>query len=232
MEWAALAFAIGLPNAWAWTRYIQSVHANHPFRAALWDGLIVIFGVIGIVKFWEESGRNDFVFLSYLTAGMMGTYLTVCKRMPHVPFFEQETEITCGPAALRSLLATVGISATEMELAKKAKTNEHGTKPDNLVKTARSYGLFVYAKQGWTMEELEENVPVLVDIQAQGTPEEYEKDESGHYVVVMAIREGKVICMDPSEGVVEMGVIPFWEQWHDKEEDGFRTVRWGMTVKR
>lgn len=74
---AALAFALSLPNAFFWVAYIRGVQHGHAFRAALWDGAIVLFSNVAVLTLWHESGNDIAVLLSSCAAGVIGTYLTV-----------------------------------------------------------------------------------------------------------------------------------------------------------
>lgn len=72
-----LSFAISAPNAWAWARYVEAISAGDPLMAALWDGCIVLLGVVGVLTVWERSERSVFVLLAGALGGMLGTYWTV-----------------------------------------------------------------------------------------------------------------------------------------------------------
>lgn len=72
-----LSFAIGLPNALAWARYVAAITAGDALMAAVWDGTIVLLGVVGVLTVWEWSGRSIAVLLAGCAGGMLGTYLTV-----------------------------------------------------------------------------------------------------------------------------------------------------------
>ena len=230
---ALLAALVSVPNAAVWIFYIRSVQHKKPLQAAMWDGAIVLFSNFSILTLWHESGNSPSVLLTYLVGGMVGSYVTIRLTTDSrpLPYFQQQTDYTCGPAALRSVLASIGIRASEEELAARAWcTPEDGTLPRGMVAAAQSYGLAVTAYHGWTLGELESHVPVIVCIQAQGEPEEYDRDESGHYVVVTGMSDGAVHYLDPSEGQASLPVKEFEGRWHDRETDGSATVRWGMTV--
>lgn len=230
----ALAFLLSLPNAAVWIFYIRAVHSKNALHTALWDGAIVLLSNVSILTIWHASGHDVMVLLGYLFGGMVGSYVTVkltAEPTKNLPYCQQQTDYTCGPAALRSLLAGVGIHASEEELSRRSGcTFKDGTHPQGLVAAAESFGLGVAARPGWTLGELESSTPVLTCIQAQGTQEEYDADESGHYVVVQMVRNGVVHYLDPSEGETSLRAQDFVSRWHDKETDGSITVRWGMTI--
>ena len=72
-----LSFAIGLPNAFAWAKYTHAIVLQDALWAALWDGAIVLLGVVGVLTVWEKSDRSTLVLICGACGGMVGTYLTV-----------------------------------------------------------------------------------------------------------------------------------------------------------
>ena len=72
-----LSFLIGLPNAFAWAKYTHAIVQQNAAHAALWDGCIVLLGVVGVLTVWEKSERSVFVLLAGAAGGMLGTYWTV-----------------------------------------------------------------------------------------------------------------------------------------------------------
>lgn len=72
-----LSFFLGLPNALAWAKYVAAITAGDALMAALWDGTIVLLGVVGVLTVWEWSKRSTVVLLCGAVGGMVGTYLVV-----------------------------------------------------------------------------------------------------------------------------------------------------------
>lgn len=134
-----------------------------------------------------------------------------------VPFFHQDTNFTCGPAALEMVLAYYGVRISEMRLRKKLHTESSpllaGTSHGHLIDLARSLGFFSYANEGAELDEvqlfLHRKMPVLVDYTEPSSDE-------GHYSVVIGMENDHVILNDPWNGP-EFCLTQhrFLERWHD-----------------
>lgn len=62
--------------------------------------------------------------------------------VPLPPFVNQQTDYFCGPAVLQSVLESVGIAATQSQLARLAKTTPAiGTTPLNMTYALEQFGL-------------------------------------------------------------------------------------------
>jgi uncharacterized protein len=146
-----------------------------------------------------------------------------------VPDVRQNTEYSCGASALQSVLAYWGIDVRESTLMKALRTDpENGTRPEEIVRAARDYGLRAEIKEGIGISDLrrawQNGIPVIVDIQAwpdsSTTKPDWEKDwEDGHYVVVIGMDEFNIYVEDPSllgtRGVISQS--EFLKRWHDYE---------------
>lgn len=138
------------------------------------------------------------------------------------PQVKQKTNYSCGPAALRSGMAALGVGAKEDELAEKAETSASGgTSVHGLAKAADAFGLEASVETGMTvdrlMECMDEGCVVLVCLQAGDDVDEY---DSSHWVLPVAVKdeagEPCVECMDPSRENVHsvMKLDEFEERWH------------------
>lgn len=180
-----------------------------------------------------------------LVGALMGAWLTgqgafAKPALPagylRVPAVTQETDYSCGAAALLSTLkywkAHKGMEAELYPLLKT--TPKYGTHPDNIVAGARALGLAAVAAENQTPEQLAEalnrgETPIL-DIQAWRDDTELEWEETwseGHYVVAIGMDESYVYAMDP---VLEdhYGYIPIdelEERWHDFEGESVEQGR-------
>lgn len=77
LTYCLLSFAIGLPNAACWALYTHAIVTADPLQAAMWDGAIVMLGVVGTLTVWDKSDRSVLVLLAGAAGGMLGTYFTV-----------------------------------------------------------------------------------------------------------------------------------------------------------
>lgn len=227
-----LALTVSIVNAFVWVAWSRAVHAGRAIEAGLWDAAIVLLSLGATVSIWHAADNDALVFLVSALGGGVGTWGSLVLVRPRtVPYRQQADDYNCGPAALQSLLAFHNVIVPQDRLERMSDCTQAGTTPEGLVKAAVLHGFDVSARCGWTLPELAAKVPVLCCIQAQGTPEEYAKDESGHYVVVTSVENGWVVYMDPSEGEDRLPADEFVARWHDKEDYG-PIVRWGMTVRR
>lgn len=142
-----------------------------------------------------------------------------------MPAARQQTDYSCGPAALRAVLSYFGVEASEEELGRLAGTSELGTAPEGLARAAEAKGLSAQVVDGLTLDDLADvlrgGYVVVVALQAwSGEPRaEYSNEwAAGHYVVVTYVGPGEVRAMDPSvdgEGRAFVPTQEFLERWHD-----------------
>lgn len=151
----------------------------------------------------------------------------------------QETEYTCGPAALKAVEDYYeGEDIPEEEIAEEAGTTERaGTDPDSMVEAAEEMGYTVEMVEDMTTDQLknllDEGIPVICGIQAWGDPEDYDDEElpSGHYVVAIGYDDDNIYFEDP--GMDGRGYIPtaeFVRRWHDKAYKGRRYDHLGIVL--
>jgi hypothetical protein len=72
-----IAFAVGMPIAWAWGKYLHYVQEGVAHKAALWDFVIIALTNVVTLSVWDISGRNPLVLCSYAIAGAFGTWMVV-----------------------------------------------------------------------------------------------------------------------------------------------------------
>jgi predicted double-glycine peptidase len=109
----------------------------------------------------------------------------------------QSTPWTCGPAALRAVLAHHGDDVSEDRIAVMAgNVPVLGVRPDGLVKAAQELGYLVNATALRGVDALAaflaNDLPVLVVVDSFNHP-----GKAGHWVVVTALEGGNVRIMDP-----------------------------------
>jgi predicted double-glycine peptidase len=139
----------------------------------------------------------------------------------------QSNTYSCGAACLMSILAYYNkFDGNESELAKKLKTNyDDGTSPENIIKTAKEFGLNSYMKENCTVDDLKKfvsnKIPVILSYQAwsNDNKEDWkEEEDDGHYSVLIGVDDKNIYFNDPSL-LNKKGYIPikeFMDRWHDE----------------
>jgi predicted double-glycine peptidase len=131
---------------------------------------------------------------------------------------KQETEFTCGPAALASVLRARGLQASENDLAIKLKTNcLEGTSSRLMIAELRQRGFSAELRRNIEIAEFQpflagKYFPLLM-IQSEG---------EDHWVALVAVDKDHVTLMDPwSPGpYVQVETSAFELIWFGRE--GFR----------
>lgn len=144
-----------------------------------------------------------------------------------VPFFKQDTDYTCGPTALEMVIGFFGKRISESNLAKEAHTSIDGTKHSGMIETARKEGFFCYVDSDSSISEikkfLKQGFPVIVHFTL-------EKENEGHYAVVIGFGLKHFILNDPWQGKgVKIPEHRFESYWVDKH---MGANRWMMIVSR
>jgi hypothetical protein len=149
------------------------------------------------------------------------------ELVPGIPDVRQSTGYSCGAAALQAVLARYGTSEREDRLvARLRSTPERGTRPDDIVRVAREFGLDAEVREGLGLEDLEaalaRGTSVIVDLQAWRERQDVpwtETWDDGHYMVLLGMDERNLYFEDPSL-LGSRGYIPrreFPDRWHDYE---------------
>lgn len=155
-----------------------------------------------------------------------------------VPLARQETDYSCGPAALLSALKYWQVfGGREKDLYPLLDTTpKDGTESPKLVAGARRFGLDAALKKNLALADLRAALArgATAILQIQAWPDAKTKSlpwarrwEDGHYVVLIAMDEHFAYVMDPSLDRA-YGYLPLpelVERWHDYEDrHGFRQV--------
>jgi predicted double-glycine peptidase len=193
------------------------------------------------------QARRPAVPLATTTA----TTTTAPPRLPPdamaVPLVAQQTEYSCGPAALASILRHHHVwNGRERELYTLLRTHpQHGTLPEDLAAGARRFGLQAAVERDMTIERLRallaERKLVILDVQAW--PEDKrplpwsERWDDGHYVVLIGMDERFGFLMDPSvEGAFAYAPLDELDaRWHDVNRRAAieeRDIRLGIVIWR
>ncbi|KJS22318.1 MAG: hypothetical protein VR72_06460 [Clostridiaceae bacterium BRH_c20a] len=147
-------------------------------------------------------------------------------KLIKVPFTYQATTFSCGAAALQSVLFYYGLAMREKEMAEKLHTNpEIGTKYKSIIELARTFGFNAEGHLNMTIGQLEdkinENIPVIVLIQAWAKQSTNYHNNSGneHYVVAIGFDRENFYFMDPYT-LGNYTYIPradYSQRWHGRE---------------
>ncbi len=148
--------------------------------------------------------------------------------MINVPYFEQETPFTCGPAALNMLFLFYGLKKTEEELAVRLHTNtDNGTLQRDMIRVAREESFYVFENDNSSMVEigglLKQRVPVIVHF-----IEPSENDS--HYAVVVQVDSTHLMLNDPWNGEkITMEISDFMKRWSSEKRS---EDKWLMAISR
>lgn len=155
-------------------------------------------------------------------------------RLVSVAHMRQTTDYTCGSVAFATVLGHLGIHTDEMSAAEELGTTyEAGTPPAAILAACERRGINCDVAHEMSIEDLKgmtsSGRPVLCPIQQYGKGEEYERDESGHWVVVIGVDDSHVYQNDPSaDGTKAMLHAEFLDHWHDKDAEGNAYARYGI----
>lgn len=141
-----------------------------------------------------------------------------------VPVTGQETDYSCGAAALLACLQYWGVDQgiDEMDLYSDLMTTKRdGTPPFPIADEAEARGLKANYRGDVTVDDLRDalaaGLTVILDIQA-----DEDDPDSGHYVVMVGLDDSNVYVMDPSTGgrYAYLPLDELDERWHDEREHG------------
>jgi ABC-type bacteriocin/lantibiotic exporter with double-glycine peptidase domain len=145
-------------------------------------------------------------------------------------YFKQETDYTCGPACMRMIFYSLGISKSEKQITKLLGTNKlRGTRHRDFVSFAEKYKLRYSVNRNATIDELryyyKQHYKILV---CYSHPIEKE----GHYAVIRKITPKKITLMDPISGPSHTYSTSYFNKlWKsDMTFEGERS--WFMAIKK
>lgn len=145
-----------------------------------------------------------------------------------VPYHEQESRHTCGPASLRMVFSYFDELYGETQLARKTKTSwREGTRHRYMISVARGAGFWVYNNIDSTLAELKwfinHELPVIVNF--------FEPSEDvAHYAVATGYDAKGILLNDPWNGkdfhLARRTFLGRWRSWEGRKK------RWLMVVGR
>ena len=134
----------------------------------------------------------------------------------------QDDSVSCGVAAVQSVLGIYGIDVDGSDLKKELKTNEEGTNPPDIVRVFKSYNLRAYhvtLDVNRLKKLLEKQIPVILAIQAWPTKKGLDLSttiDEGHYVLAIGYDNDKVYFEDPATlGYVYLTDKELNNRWRD-----------------
>jgi predicted double-glycine peptidase len=156
-----------------------------------------------------------------------------------IPDAPQETDYTCGAAALHAICHYYGVGPGDEHIIAKdmAIDPRVGANPDQVIKAVRKYGLDHEVGQPMLIKELirriDQHRPTMCMLQAYGGRLNYEDDwKDGHWVVAIGYDERGIYFEDPSQ-TLPRGYLTYPElqaRWHDTGRRGRRIVYYGVSI--
>ena len=143
----------------------------------------------------------------------------------NLPSTRQQTDYTCGAAALRAIAKYYGRdlnNENEFEILCRSGRIK-GAHPEDIVKAARALGLYATMEEFMSIDELidyiNRKIPVICAIQAWGDQKHYDKLKDGHYVVAIGHDDNNIYFQDPviAGSRAHLSKEEFYQRWIDKE---------------
>jgi hypothetical protein len=116
----------------------------------------------------------------------------------------QSTPSTCGPASVATILRSMGIAASEKELARSAFSYGGGTEAWYLARQIRSRGLQAHFDFRSTFDP-SVGLPAVVGVRIGGL---------GHFIPVLNFADGVITSADPLDGRETLPVAEFQRRYH------------------
>ncbi len=162
------------------------------------------------------------------------------EKSPVVQWFDYD----CGAAAVRTILGLVGRQDPPHEVLMRVlgTTPEYGTPSRNIAHFLEGEGVDLIEIHGSSVEDMrgltDRGWVCLVAFQANGSEEDYENRESGHYSVVWATDKNYVWMADPAVEESEWGWginredrEDFERRWIDEDGEGLLYYRWMLAAR-
>lgn len=130
-------------------------------------------------------------------------------------YYRQQRDYWCGPAVLQMALAAHHISVAQSRLARLLQTKQiTGTRRNQLVRTAKYFGLTAHARHAQTWSELSRLVPAYFVIVNYVEPE-----DEGHYAVVTRVLKDQIVLADPWHGATfRLSKKIFVSSWRQRQQ--------------
>lgn len=152
----------------------------------------------------------------------------------NLKYYKQKTVYTCGPAAMRMVLSSLGIKVSEEKLAKLLSANKiRGTYHKYFPEVAEKYKLKHFSEENGTIKDLrrfhKEGWAIIVCLIDRAF---YPHENFDHYAVLKKIDKRHVYLLDPFFGENERyELADFNKRWESsKRYEG--DVKWFFAVKK
>jgi uncharacterized protein len=156
-----------------------------------------------------------------------------------IPDAPQETDYTCGAAALLAICQYYGVGPPDEHIIAKdmAIDPRVGANPDQVVRASRKYGLTDDVGRPMLIKELLRRIdrrrPTMCMLQAYGDRHNYDGDwKDGRWVVAIGYDERGVYFEDPSQQRPR-GYLAYPElqaRWHDTGRRGKHIPYYGVSL--
>ena len=135
---------------------------------------------------------------------------------------KQETDYTCLPTCIRTIINYFGTNVPENEIAGACHTTKAGTRLRDAAIAIKSYGFEITQIQDGTMDELFQSIhdqePVIVILGVEHLPY---GDFGTHAVVVNGFEGADIIYADPALGKeMRMNMLSFLNAWQSRGKKG------------
>ena len=145
-----------------------------------------------------------------------------------LPEVQQKTHFSCGAAVVHSICSYWGLGlSSHYDYFPYLETDEsYGTLPEKIVNYLRSVGLKCKVQHDMSVinicKALDQHKPVILAVQAYGSPKKYHKNLNGHYIVAIGYDNKSIFFEDPmlnrSRGYIFKSELP--KRWHDMDYKG------------
>lgn len=149
--------------------------------------------------------------------------------MGTIPYYEQETIYTCGPACMRMVLASLGIKKSEDQLTKLLGTNKiRGTNHRDFVSLAEKFKLRYSVNREATIHDLKyyynNHYKIIVCYF-------HTKDKEGHYAIIRKLTPSKITLMDPIDGPRKTYSINYFNKIWSSRKTFNKERSWFMAIR-
>ncbi len=197
----ALVLALpGLSFAFYYLHLIPDHAWYFEFRS--WPGteiLMVFVAVfVALVASFLPRWMMVFALLGVIGTSMIPTLKPLLGPIPDENFKEQwngrvctqSTPSTCGPSAAASALRTLGIEASERDLARESHSSSRGTEAWYLARAIRARGVRAKFSQGPGFDP-SVPLPAIYGVQI---------NDFGHFIAILEVDNGTYVVGDPLNG--------------------------------
>lgn len=214
-------YYLHLFDRWRFFYELRAWPGSELLAAGLGFGAAAVTGILGksrrhreVLRWVVALGLTLWLLVPYLKPLLDPIALTGLHDEWRDGVCLQSTESSCGPAAAATLLHSVGVNATERELARECFTSFGGTENWHLARALRRRGLTV--RYVLTHEQ-----PDRVPTPAIAGVRLWDRHGPGHFLAVLESGDKGLVIGDPRLGRLQQGLD---ELRHDYWFSGFFMV--------